>query len=258
MRNNVDGREGTIYTQGHARRSNRLRASGFAGRRRLFFQGPVMPTADLRNSRLDDFIASFVIRLRGRGTSAALTLLLLSSVLLSACGTPEPAQRDRFYSLAPSSRSPPTRHLRHSGQPCLVNDLGRAGVSSAAGRSSSARSDHPLEVQRYNLLLWEEPPGSVRRRPDLAPALRAAQLFEFVITPAQRSRADYILGGEIDRFEHLPTAAPPKVRGRLQPDPDARRRPPLPVLTPLPGPGGNRRRQCLRPWPRPSTGLPAA
>lgn len=32
-----------------------------------------------------------------------------------------------------------------------------------------------------------------------------------MVTPAQRTRADYILSGEIDRFEHLPTAGPPKV-----------------------------------------------
>ena len=122
MRIHVGGREGKIYTQRHARRSNRLRASRFARRRRLFFQGPVMPIADLRNSRIDAFIASFAIRLRGRGTSVALTLWLLSSVLLSACGAPEPAQRDRFYSLAPQLQSPPAASapLRAT---LLVNDL---------------------------------------------------------------------------------------------------------------------------------------
>jgi cholesterol transport system auxiliary component len=45
----------------------------------------------------------------------------------------------------------------------------------------------------------------------LAAALRAAKLFELVITTAQRSPADYVLGGELERFEHLPTAAPPEV-----------------------------------------------
>ena len=167
-----------------------------------------MPIADLRNSRIDAFIASFAIRLRGRGTSVALTLWLLSSVLLSACGAPEPAQRDRFYSLAPQLQSPPAASapLRAT---LLVNDLAARGF--LGGRQIVFRtSEQPLEVQRYNLLLWEEPPGRAIAG-QLAAGLRTAGLFEFVVTPAQRTRADYILSGEIDRFEHLPTAGPPKV-----------------------------------------------
>lgn len=135
-----------------------------------------MPTADLRNSRLDDFIASFAIWLRGRGTSAASVLLLISSVLLSACGAPEPAQRDRFYSLTPRLQSPPAASapLRAT---LLVNDLAARGF--LGGRQIVFRtSEQPLEVQRYNLLLWEEPPGRAIAG-QLAANLRTAGLFEF-------------------------------------------------------------------------------
>lgn len=135
-------------------------------------------------------------------------VLLAASVLLASCGAPEPAQRDRFYRLEPPVQAVPTASapLRAT---LLVNDLAARGF--LGGRQIVYRTqDQPLEVQRYNLLLWEEPPGrSVAA--NLAAALRAARVFEFVITPAQRSRADYILGGELDRFEHLPTAAPPHV-----------------------------------------------
>jgi len=136
------------------------------------------------------------------------SLLLLVSVLLSACGAPEPAQRDLFYSLAPrvpdaGATATPIRAT------LLVNDFAARGF--LGGRQIVFQTrDQPLQVQRYNLFLWEEPPGRAIAR-DLAGALRTAGLFEFVITPAQRSRTDYILAGELDRFEHLPTAIRPQV-----------------------------------------------
>lgn len=136
------------------------------------------------------------------------SLLLLVSVLLSACGAPEPAQRDRFYSLAPrvpdvGATAAPIRAS------LLVEDFAARGF--LGGRQIVFQTrEQPLQVQRYNLFLWEEPPGRAIAR-DLARALRTAGLFEFVITPAQRSRTDYILSGELDRFEHLPTASPPQV-----------------------------------------------
>lgn len=137
-----------------------------------------------------------------------IALGLLASVLLTACGTTGPAQRDRFYTLEPQVQVEPAT-TSPLGATLSVYGLTARGF--LGGRQIVYRTqDRPLEVQRYNLLLWEEPPGrSVAR--DLMVALRTAQLFELVITPAQRIPGDYILRGEIDRFEHLPTAAPPKV-----------------------------------------------
>jgi len=138
----------------------------------------------------------------------ALAPVLLAALMVNACGAPEPAERDRFYSLSPQIQAKPTTTppLRST---LLVNDLSARGF--LGGRQIVYQTqEQPLEVQRYNLLLWEAPPGRSIAG-DLAAALRAARLFEFVITPAQRSRADYVLGGEIARFEHLPTAVPPTV-----------------------------------------------
>lgn len=134
--------------------------------------------------------------------------LLLAAMLLTACGTPAPAQRDRFYSLDPQL---PPGYVTGAPLPAtlLVNDLAARGF--LGGRQIVFRTkERPLEVQRYSLLLWEEPPGRAIAR-NLAGSLRTAGLFGFVTTPAQRSRTDYILGGELDRFEHLPTANPPQV-----------------------------------------------
>jgi len=95
----------------------------------------------------------------------------------------------------------------------LVNDLGTRGF--LGGREILFRTDQdPLQVQRYQLQLWEEPvPRALARY--LADAIEAADLFEFVLIPADRGRPDYILGGEVARFEHLPTAVPPRVMGTL-------------------------------------------
>jgi cholesterol transport system auxiliary component len=133
---------------------------------------------------------------------------LLASLLLTACGSPEPVQRDRFFSLDPTIQSGPaaTAPLRAT---LLVNDLAARGF--LGGRQIVYRTrEQPLEVQRYNLFLWEEPPGRAIAA-NLARTLRKTALFEFVVTPAERSRADYILGGEVDTFEHLPTEGQPAV-----------------------------------------------
>jgi cholesterol transport system auxiliary component len=137
-----------------------------------------------------------------------IALGFLASVLLTACGTTGPAQRDRFYTLEPQVQVEPAT-TSPLGATLLVYGLSARGF--LGGRQIVFRTqDRPLEVQRYNLLLWEEPPGGSVAR-DLVAALRTAQLFELVITPAQHSPGDYILRGEIDRFEHLPTAEPPQV-----------------------------------------------
>jgi cholesterol transport system auxiliary component len=144
---------------------------------------------------------------KGPGSRATL-ILILAPLALVACGAPEPVQRDRFFSLEPPIQAPPGQ-ITPLRATLLVNDLAARGF--LGGRQILYRTqDRPLEVQRYNLLLWEKPPGRAIAG-DLTRALRTAGLFELVITPAQRSRTDYILGGEVDRFEHLPTARPPEV-----------------------------------------------
>ncbi len=129
---------------------------------------------------------------------------IIAALLLAACGAPEPASRDRFFALEPTAAVTPGR--RAEGGTLLVNDLAARGF--LGGRQIVYRTaEEPLEVKRYPLLLWEEPPGRALAR-ELTAALREARRFELVITPAQRARSDYLLGGEVTRFEHLPTDHP--------------------------------------------------
>ena len=68
----------------------------------------------------------------------------------------------------------------------------------------------PLEVQRYDLLLWDGTPGRALAEA-LISGLRSAGTFRYVVSVADRAQADFMLNGELSRLEHLPTADPPRV-----------------------------------------------
>jgi len=95
----------------------------------------------------------------------------------------------------------------------VVNDLAARGF--LGGRQILFRTEAaPREAQRYERLLWEESlPRALARH--LADAIASARLFALVLTPADRGRADFILNGEVETFEHWPTATPPRVTGAL-------------------------------------------
>ena len=97
----------------------------------------------------------------------------------------------------------------------LRRTRGGLGQGFLGGRQIVFRTTaDPWQTQRYDQLLWDEPvPRALSRH--LAASIRAAGLFRFVLIPADRGRADYLLGGEVERFEHLPTATPPRVAGTL-------------------------------------------
>jgi cholesterol transport system auxiliary component len=134
----------------------------------------------------------------------AAVLVLLS---LGGCGGAQPVKPDRFYRLDPVPIEGPV------GTPVaailLVNDLAARGFLGGGAIGYRTREE-PLVAQRYDDLLWEEPPSQSLARA-LVTAIRAARVFEFVVVPAERARADYLLGGEVERFEHLPTDQPPRV-----------------------------------------------
>jgi cholesterol transport system auxiliary component len=136
---------------------------------------------------------------------------LTAALGLAGCGSAPPAQPDRFYSLEPAAlegpAGPPTPSI------VMVNDLAARGL--LGGRQIVYRTrEQPLVVDRYDRLLWAEPPTRALAQ-NLVNGLRAAQVFAFVAIPADRVRADYLLGGEVERFEHLPTDQPPRVVGTM-------------------------------------------
>ncbi|HYN77754.1 MAG TPA: ABC-type transport auxiliary lipoprotein family protein [Lamprocystis sp. (in: g-proteobacteria)] len=133
--------------------------------------------------------------------------LLFTLAGLTGCSIAPPAKPDRFYRLAPEPLAGPV------GAPApailLVNTLAARGF--LGGRDISFRTrEAPLIAQRYEELLWEDPPPQSLARA-LESAIRTARVFAFVVVPAERARADYLLGGEVERFEHLPTDQPPRV-----------------------------------------------
>jgi len=140
-----------------------------------------------------------------------LTPILTLLLVVSGCGSREPFRSDRFYSLAPLPLEAPAGPAVQAT--LLVNELSARGF--LGGRQIVFRTaEEPLLAQRYQDLLWEEPvPRAMARA--LVDAIRAAAAFERALTPANRARADYLLGGEMERFEHLPTAQPPRVVGTL-------------------------------------------
>ena len=150
-------------------------------------------------------------RYRAACPAPLLLALLLAVAGLAGCGSATPLRADRFYRLDPAPLVGP------GGRPTpgilLVNDLSARGFLGARQIVFRTRAD-PLITQRYEDLLWEEPPTSALARA-LVAALRTAQVFEFVVVPTERARADFLLGGELERFEHLPTDQPPRVAATL-------------------------------------------
>ena len=137
----------------------------------------------------------------------ALAAMLLAASTLAACGPAAPPIRDVFFSLEPEVEVPPSpRPITATLQ---VGQLAARGF--LGGREIVFRTaDQPLQVQRHHDLLWEEAPARAISQ-SLADALRDAGIFAFVVTIAERSRADWLLQGELTRFEERPTGQTPKV-----------------------------------------------
>jgi cholesterol transport system auxiliary component len=140
-------------------------------------------------------------------TLARSALAGLLAALLAACASAPPAEQDRFFRLEPPAPAPV------AGRPVpatlVVRELAARGFE--GGRAIVYRTaESPLETNRYRNLLWEQPPG-VALAGLLADGLRAVDLFELVILPDQRARTQYLLEGELARFEHQPTEQPPQV-----------------------------------------------
>lgn len=151
------------------------------------------------------------LSLKRSGFAGAARLLAVTALILSGCGTAPPLPRDRYYALEPPATAP------GGGAPAAailqVNDLAARGF--LGGRQIVYRTrEQPLVVERYDSHLWEEPvPRALASV--LVSAIRQAGVFRSVVIPADRARADYLLGGEVARFEHRPTDQPPRVVAAL-------------------------------------------
>jgi cholesterol transport system auxiliary component len=135
---------------------------------------------------------------------------LLACALLAGCGGGE-RTRDLFFSL--QADVAPTPSAQPIPGTLRVTPIAARGFV-AGSRIVYRTAEAPLEAQRYAELLWEEVPARAIAN-DLATALRAAGVFEHVITAGDPARADYLLTGELQRFEHRPTDNPPVVLAEL-------------------------------------------
>ena len=151
---------------------------------------------------------------RSRPTPARYALVagaLMAALLLAGCGGGGKRLQDLYFALqsdvtlAPAARPIPGT-LR-------VTPIAARGFV-AGSRIVFRTAEEPLEVQRYAQLLWEEVPARAIAD-DLTAAARAAGVFEHVITAGDPARADFLLTGELQRFEHRPTDNPPVVFAEL-------------------------------------------
>ena len=130
---------------------------------------------------------------------------------LAGCGSSQPIRPDRFYSLEPAVLEGPGGHP--APVVLLVNNLAARGF--LGGRAIMFRTrEQPLVAQRYEDLLWEDPPTRSLAHA-LVNAIREAKVVEVVVVPTDRARFDLMLGGEVERFEHLPTDDPPRVAASI-------------------------------------------
>lgn len=141
-----------------------------------------------------------------------LAIIAALALSLGGCGSPAPRPIERFYALDPAPLETPSG-TSNPGT-LQVGELAARGF--LGGRQIVFRAESsPLEVLRHPQLLWEEPVPRAMTR-NLVEGLRAAKVFRFTLVQADRGRADYRLGGEVLRFEHLPTAVTPRVSGTLE------------------------------------------
>lgn len=166
---------------------------------------PPRPSINRRNAaRRSRWRVRRVLRL------AAATAALTTGLLAVGCGGGE-RLRDIFFSLAPEvAVSPSATPIPGTLRVSPLAARGFVGGSRIVYRTA----EDPLQVQRYNEFLWEEVPARAIAD-DIVAAMRAARVFENVVTAGDPARADYLVTGELSRFEHLPTARPPGVTAEL-------------------------------------------
>ncbi len=137
------------------------------------------------------------------GLKAAFAVAFAVVLLAGGCGGGERI-RDIYFSLSSEvAVSPGSRPIPGTLRVSPLAARGFLGGSRIVYRTA----EEPMQVQRYNEFLWEEVPARAIAD-DMLAALRAGRAFENVVTAGDPARADYLLTGELTRFDHLPTGWP--------------------------------------------------
>jgi len=117
--------------------------------------------------------------------------------MIGCSATPPP--QDQFYRLEPEPVTVPAKQI--STGTILVTQLNARGFSGGARIVFRDNVDR-LRVQRYRNRLWSDPPAAMIQDA-IVQALRAEHIAEYVITPAERANANWIVSGTLFRIEHL-------------------------------------------------------
>ncbi len=132
------------------------------------------------------------------------------ALAVASCAQP-PVPRDAFYRLdvVPSDGGPsatPSSAPLFEGK-AEVRPLGTDGV--LGQRAVAFVPDGSSALEQYSYHFWAEPPADMVQR-ELVAHLRAAGLFEAVVTPELRVRTDYEVQGRLARFEQVLTGDVPR------------------------------------------------
>ncbi len=137
-----------------------------------------------------------MIDVRQKLKRAGVVAMLLFAI---GCSAKAPLQ-DQFYRLEPVVKIEPKNQVLTTGT-ILVTQLSARGF--AGGTRIVFRDNRDqLQVQRYRYRLWAQPPVTMIQDA-IVQALRAKHVAEYVITPAERANASWILSGTLFRIEYL-------------------------------------------------------
>jgi cholesterol transport system auxiliary component len=146
-----------------------------------------------------------------RSRLPGLFAIVVACAVAGGCALDPPPQ-DAFYTLAPVMMA--AKSTKPLAGTILVNRLAARGLT--AGRQIVFRDkDHPFQVQRYHYRYWADAPA-VMIQDRLVELLRQVGIADYVITPAERAKADWIVSGSLLLFEHHPYAQPPAVVVELE------------------------------------------
>jgi len=137
--------------------------------------------------------------------------IVAASAVVAGCLSGPPPQ-SVFYTLEPAVTA--AKRMKPLAGTILVNRLTARGLT--GGRQIVFRdANHPFQVQRYHYRYWADAPA-VLIQDRLVESLRQSGIADYVITPAERAKADWLLSGSLLRFEHHPYARPPAVIVELE------------------------------------------
>jgi cholesterol transport system auxiliary component len=140
-----------------------------------------------------------------------LSAIIVAYAVVAGCVSGPPPQ-DVFYTLTGAMTA--SKSSKPLAGTILVNRMAARGFT--AGRQIVFRDKkYPFQVQRYHYRYWADAPA-VLIQDRLAESLRQAGIADYVITPAERAKADWILSGTLLRFEHHPYTRPPAVVVELE------------------------------------------